>query len=153
MRIDTHVSGSARQWFPFPVGNVLLRLRVSILLCHAEVHHVYHICQFRAWSTDKEIIWFDVSVYQILLVYCLNSWQLADNQLCISWPLVITYHLLCHHYNGLGWKSSIAVIKKVFQRGSKEVNDEDIVKTLLAEVINIRYPRYKASVAIWITQV
>ena len=48
------------------------------------------------------------------------------------------YHLLCNHYHCLGGESPVAVIEEVFEGGSEKVNDEDIVKAFLAEVIYIR---------------
>jgi len=38
------------------------------------------------------------------------------------------------------------VIKQVFERWSKEINDEDIVEALLAKVIDIRDTRCPVSV-------
>ena len=52
------------------------------------------------------------------------------------------YHLLGHHDYGFGRESSVAMIEQVFQRGSQEVNDEDIVKTLLTKIIDIRDSSY-----------
>lgn len=40
MRVDAHVTGRTAQTLPLPVRNVLLRLRVSVLLGHAEVDDV-----------------------------------------------------------------------------------------------------------------
>ena len=49
------------------------------------------------------------------------------------------YHLLCDHDYRLRREPSIAVVEKVFERGPKKVNDEDIMKALLPKVIDIRY--------------
>lgn len=64
-----------------------------------------------------------------------------------NWIYRITHHLLCYHYHSLGGESSIAVIKEVLQRWSEEVNDQDVVKALLAEIIDIRDPSYSESVS------
>lgn len=53
------------------------------------------------------------------------------------------YHLLCDHYDGFGGKSSVAMIEEVFERGSQEVNDENVVEALLAEIVNVRDPGYR----------
>ena len=53
------------------------------------------------------------------------------------------YHLLRDHYDGFGRKSSVTMIKEVFKRGSQKVNDENIVKALLAEVVDVRNPGYR----------
>jgi len=55
---------------------------------------------------------------------------------------VTTDHLLRYHYDSFRGESSVAVIKKVFQRGSKKINDQDVVKAFLAEVIDIRDSGY-----------
>ena len=47
-------------------------------------------------------------------------------------------HLLRYHHNSLRRESSIAVIKQIFERGSEEVDDEDVVQAFLAKVIDIR---------------
>lgn len=37
MRVDAHVSCGSTQTLSFTIGNVLLRLRVAILLCHTKI--------------------------------------------------------------------------------------------------------------------
>lgn len=49
-----------------------------------------------------------------------------------------TNHLLGDHNNGLGREPAVAVIKKVLERRSEKVNDEDVVQALLSEVVDIR---------------
>ncbi len=55
----------------------------------------------------------------------------------------VPYHLFRYHYNRLYRESSIAVIEEVFKTGAKEIYDEDVVETFLAEVIDVRYTSYK----------
>ena len=45
--------------------------------------------------------------------------------------------MLSYHHNGLGGESAVAVIEEVFERRPEEVNDENVVKTLLAKVVDI----------------
>ena len=59
---------------------MLLSLWVSVLLRHAEINDVNDIGRFRVWSTDEEIVGFDVSIYQVLLVYGLNTGQLRKSE-------------------------------------------------------------------------
>lgn len=73
MRIDAHVPGCSTQTFSFSVRDVLLGPRVSILFCHSEVDHVDRIRSFGTRPTYEEVVGFDVSIYQILLVNCLHS--------------------------------------------------------------------------------
>ena len=51
-----------------------------------------------------------------------------------------TYHLLGHHDDRLDGELSVAVVEEVLQTGSEKVNDENVVETLLAKVIDIRDP-------------
>lgn len=47
------------------------------------------------------------------------------------------YHLFGYHYYSLNGKSPIAVIKEIFERRAKQINNEDIVQAFLAEVVDI----------------
>lgn len=76
MRVDTHVTGCTRQRFPFPVWNVLLRFRISVLLRHTEVDYVYDIRSFGVRPSNEEVVGFNVSVDQVLLMNCLDSGEL-----------------------------------------------------------------------------
>ncbi len=62
MGIDTHVAGGTRERLTFPVGNVLLRLGISVLLGHAEVDNMNDIGALRARSANQEVVGLDVSV-------------------------------------------------------------------------------------------
>ena len=50
----------------------------------------------------------------------------------------MTYHLFCYHDNGLDGELAVAMVEEVLQAGPQQVNDQDVVKTLLAEVVDIR---------------
>lgn len=50
---------------------------------------------------------------------------------------VLTYHLLCNHDDCLYGESAVTVVEEVFQTGSEQVDDENIVKTLLTKVVDI----------------
>ena len=73
MSVDAHVSSCAGQCFSFTVGDVLFGLGVSVLLGHAKIHDVDDIGRFRVGSPDKEVVGFDVSIDEILLVDSLHS--------------------------------------------------------------------------------
>lgn len=49
----------------------------------------------------------------------------------------IAYHLLGDHDNGLDAEAPVAVVKEVLQRWSEQVDNQNVVKTLLAEVVDI----------------
>lgn len=46
-------------------------------------------------------------------------------------------HLFCYHDHRLNGEPPIAMVEEVFKRGSQEVNDEDVVETFLAEVVDV----------------
>ena len=48
-----------------------------------------------------------------------------SNQSYHSWH--DTYHLLSYHHDCFGREPPVTVIKKVFERGAEEVDDEDVV--------------------------
>jgi hypothetical protein len=47
------------------------------------------------------------------------------------------YHLLGNHAHSLEAEPPVAVVKQILQRGAKEVDDQDVVQTFLAEVVDI----------------
>lgn len=55
----------------------------------------------------------------------------------------MAYHLLRHHHDGLRGELSTAVIEEIFQAGSEEIDDENIVQAFLAKVVNIGDARWK----------
>ena len=77
---------------------MLLRLRVSILLRHSKVYYVYYILRFRVRSANKEVVRFDIAVYKVLLVYCLDARE----------------HLLGHHDYRFYREAAATVIEEVF---------------------------------------
>jgi len=99
MCVDTHVPSCARQRLSLSVWDVLLGFGISVLFCHAEIDHVDDIGSFRIWPSNQEVIWFDVSINQILLVNCLHSRQLGLCQLGAGIFAGNTNHLLRNHHN------------------------------------------------------
>jgi hypothetical protein len=55
---------------------VLLGLGVSVLLGHAKIHHMNHIGGFGYRTTDQEVVGFDVTVDEVLLMNGLNAGEL-----------------------------------------------------------------------------
>lgn len=52
--------------------------------------------------------------------------------------LKMMYHLFCDHNHRLDRESSVAVIEEIFERGSKQIDNQDVMKTFLTEIVNIR---------------
>ena len=55
---------------------------------------------------------------------------------------MLAHHLLRYHYYSLDGKSSIAMVEKILEGGSEEVDHEYIVEAFLAEIIYIRDTSY-----------
>ena len=108
---------------------MLLGFGIPILLGHSEVDDVDNIGGLGVRATDEEVIGLYVTVDQILLVDCLNSRELRMSGTHFSFLKSAgkTHHLLGDHDDGLHREPSVAVIKQIFQTGTKQVNHEDIV--------------------------
>lgn len=65
MCINAHVTCSAGERFSLSVGNMLLRLRVTVLLSHTEIDHMDDIGVFGSRSPNQEVVWLDISVNKI----------------------------------------------------------------------------------------
>lgn len=53
-------------------------------------------------------------------------------------PLSLTYHLFRYHYHGFRCEPAVAVIEQILEGRTKEVDDEDVVQTFLAEIVDVR---------------
>jgi hypothetical protein len=100
---------------------MLLGLGITILFGHAKVDDVDNIGRLGAGTTDQEVVGFDVTVNQVLLMDCLNSGQ----------------HLFGDHDHRFDGEAASAVVEEVFERRTQQVNDQNVVKTLLAKIIHI----------------
>jgi len=119
---------------------VLLGLRIPILLGHAKVDNVDDIGGFGARAPNEEIVRLDVSVDQVLLVDRLNPGELQGTLVSAADQETMdttTHHLLCNHHCGLDGESPVAVVKEILETGAEQVDDEDVVQTLLAKVVDI----------------
>src|SRR5438876_12452978 len=59
-----------------------------------------------------------------------------------EWEATSSYHLLRDHDHCLDREFAVAVVKQIFQAWSEEINDQYIVKSFLAEVVDIWYSGY-----------
>lgn len=48
-----------------------------------------------------------------------------------------THHLLGDHHNSLCREAAVAVIEKILQGRTEKIDNEDVVQTLLSEVVDI----------------
>lgn len=141
MRVDGHVTGRSAQALSLTVGNVLFtfisadpsaysRLGIAVLFGHTKVDDMDGVSALGAWATDEEIVWLDISVDQVLFV---NS--LHPRQLLLDGPSGLTHHLPRCHAACFYAKLSTAHVEQILKRWSEQVNDENVVKTLLAKVV------------------
>ena len=95
MGVDTHISSGAGKRFPFAVGDMLLRLWVTVLLGHAKVNNVDYIGSLRVWPADQEVVRFDVTVDEVFLMDGLDPRELrtvsglASKEIGIDEPSVL----------------------------------------------------------------
>lgn len=75
------------------------------------------------------------------MVWTREIWDVVSKGPC---KLVIqtTYHLLGDHDGGLNREAAIAMIEEVLQARTQEIDDEDVVKAFLAEVVDLWDPSY-----------
>lgn len=76
MCIDGHVTRCPAQTLALPVWNMLLCLWVAVLFGHAEINDPDCVGAFGARSTNEEIVRFDISVDEVLFMYCLYASEL-----------------------------------------------------------------------------
>lgn len=140
MGVDAHVPGSSRERLAFPVGDVLLRLGITVLLSHAEIDDVNHVRSLCPGSSNQEIVGLDISVNQVLLVDRLDTrqlWRWSVNDVFNRPQRGSTHHLLRNHADCLEAEPPVAVIKEILQRWAKQIDDQDVVKAFLTEVVDI----------------
>ena len=104
------------------VGDVLVRLRVAVLLCEAEVDDVDVVALLA--RAHEEVVRLDVAVQEAFRVDELHA---AD-------------HLVGQHERRLQREFSPAEAEQVFERGPEEVDDHDVVVALHAVPADRRKP-------------
>ena len=52
-----------------------------------------------------------------------------------------SHHLLGDHDDGLDREPPVAVVKEILKTRAQEINDKDVVQTLLTKVVDIGNPR------------
>lgn len=77
MGVDTHVARCTGQRLPLAVGDMLLGLGVTVLFGHAKIDHVDYIGGFGVGTADEEVVGFDITVDEILLMDRLDSGKLG----------------------------------------------------------------------------
>lgn len=81
MSVDTHISRRSTQTLSLSVRDVLLRLGISILLRHSEIHYMHDVRRLGSGSTYQEVVRLDISVNQVLVVYSLYSCELERHEM------------------------------------------------------------------------
>ena len=75
--VDAHVACSPTKTLAFPVGNVLLRLGVAVLLRHAKINDMHHVGRLCPWAPDEEVVRLDIAVDEVTLVDRLYARELV----------------------------------------------------------------------------
>lgn len=122
MRVDRHVSCGTAQRLALTVRNMLLSFGVAVLLGHAKVDDVHEVGALGHGTTDEKVVWLDVTVDEVLLVDGLNTRD----------------HLLGGHDDGLDAKLAAAHVKEILKRRAEQVDDQNVVQTLLTKVVHLR---------------
>ena len=77
MGIDAHVSCCTGKAFAFSIRNVLFCLWIPILFRHAKVNHKHLVGYVGIRTTDKKVIWLDISIDEITFMNALYSTDLC----------------------------------------------------------------------------
>lgn len=78
MGVDAHVPSGTGERFSLAIGDVLLGLGVAVLLGHAEIDNMDDIRGLGLGAADQEVIRFDITVNEVLLMDGLNPRQLHN---------------------------------------------------------------------------
>lgn len=107
---------------------MLFRFRITVLLSHTKVNNVDDIGCFRIWSTDQEVVRFDISVDQVLLVDGLNAGELSQELVMHRYLTPAdTNHLLRNHDDRLDREFPVAVVEEIFQTWAQQIDDKNVV--------------------------
>ena len=85
------------------------------------------ICIFRTGGTDQEVIGFNISINQRLVVNTLYTVYLARSENNTMWTIGEAHHLESEHANCLDGELATTHVEKIFKVRAKKVDDEDIV--------------------------
>ena len=100
---------------------MLLGLRVTVLLSHAEVDQMNVVRIGLAGPTDQEVVRLDITVDQIMRVQVLDQ----------------SNHLHSDLDNSFHGELPAAPVEQVLQGGAQKVNYQDVVQALLTEVVRV----------------
>jgi len=81
--VDTGISCCSRQVLVLTVWNVLMCPCVTILLSKPKVYYIHKVALFA--KTHQEVVWFNISVYQVLGMNVLHTTYLQPQYiLCLK---------------------------------------------------------------------
>lgn len=98
------------------------------------------ICYLGPWATNEEVIRFDVTIDQVLLVDRLHTRDLphassSDARPATTQRAHATHHLPRSHAHRFDRELAPTHIEQVLEAGTQQVDDQDVVQTLLAEMV------------------
>jgi hypothetical protein len=112
MGIDTSVTSGTSEVLVLSIGDVEMRLRVTVFLREAEIDDVYLITALS--NTHQEVVRFDVTMDKVARVDILDPRD----------------ELISEEQNGLEGELAVAEVEEIFETGAKQVEDHGIVITL-----------------------
>jgi hypothetical protein len=162
MSVDAHVPSCAAQTLSFTIRDVLLSLGIPVLLGHTKIDHMNYwdiVSTKGTWRTPvhsplaplvpgrpiKKLSGLMSRYIRFFscIVCTRDSCKLGEPR-TIRLSLITKrkgtrpHHLSCSHADGLYRELPPAHIEKIFETGSKEVDDQDVVQTFLAKVVDLR---------------
>ena len=127
MGVDRHITSSSGERLSLTIRDVLFGLWVAVLLGHAKVNGVDDISRLGPCSADKEVVWLDIAVDEVLLVDSLDSRQLRRS-LEDRWNQLIVLLTIC-----LATMTTVLMEKRLLQwskRSSRDGPSRSITKML-----------------------
>lgn len=97
---------------------------ISVLLGHAKVNQMDRVFVWETLSANEEIVWLNIPVNEIVVVDSLNEGK----------------HLHRDLNNSFDAKFAPTPVKKILKRWAQQINDKNVVKTLLTKVVRIGDP-------------
>eukprot|EP00445_Apocalathium_hangoei_P061646 CAMPEP_0204094030 /NCGR_PEP_ID=MMETSP0360-20130528/190721_1 /ASSEMBLY_ACC=CAM_ASM_000342 /TAXON_ID=268821 /ORGANISM="Scrippsiella Hangoei, Strain SHTV-5" /LENGTH=312 /DNA_ID=CAMNT_0051043337 /DNA_START=633 /DNA_END=1567 /DNA_ORIENTATION=- len=117
--VHTRVARRTSQALALPVGDVLLRLRVTVLLGQAKVDYVDLVGLLA--QADQKVVRLDIAVDEVLGMHVLHA---VD-------------HLICKHEGRLQAELAIAEAEEILQGRAQQVDDHHVVVALHAVPMDV----------------
>lgn len=137
MGVDRCVSSSAREILVLSVGDVEVRLWVTVLLGQTKVDHVDLVAPLA--NAHQEVVGLDITVNEVARMHVFDSRDLVEPSVSARraqervgmWRSA--HKLICKQKHSLEREFALAKVEQVFEGGAEKVDDHGVVVTLNAE--------------------